>query len=157
MCAWPMHACDARRHVCVCAHAGGRLSTTAVDVIFVRHRSAASRRLGFKEFVEALSAAGYEMGIQFEDIMVQLGCKAASELTPADSMVMQGGRGGGRTVGRRGGGTCRIAALVSAVAFCRPPWRTLGGAGSSRVLAINGRPPPNGALPVQLTPFERRT
>ena len=88
-----MHACDARRHVCVCA--GGRLSTTAVDVIFVRHRSAASRRLGFKEFVEALSAAGYEMGIQFEDIMVQLGCKAPSELTPADSMVMQGAEGGG--------------------------------------------------------------
>lgn len=55
----------------------------------MRHRSASSRRLGFKEFVESLSALGYEMGIQFEDIMVQLGCKAAGgdPSTLTDSMV----------------------------------------------------------------------
>ncbi|KAL6765633.1 hypothetical protein V8C86DRAFT_2455938 [Haematococcus lacustris] len=71
----------------LCADAGflepdGRLSTTAVDVVFYRYRTA--RRLGFKEFVEALAAVSYEAGLQFDDLLVSLGCKGPPSLFTPD-------------------------------------------------------------------------
>lgn len=106
----------------------GRLTTTAVDVVFYRYRPAGARRLGFKEvgggasssgihmavtappaygwrmqslcgdvwwtfsnpasqFVEALAAVAYEAGLQFEDVMVALGCRGPNPLTPEGSAV----------------------------------------------------------------------
>ncbi|GFR43889.1 hypothetical protein Agub_g5018 [Astrephomene gubernaculifera] len=64
----------------------GRLSTTAVDVIFTRYRAANSRRLAFKDFIAALAAAAYEMGFQFDDILEVLGANRSQQpLTPTES------------------------------------------------------------------------
>ncbi|GFH10230.1 uncharacterized protein HaLaN_05506 [Haematococcus lacustris] len=76
----------------LCADAGflepdGRLSTTAVDVVFYRYRTA--RRLGFKEFVEALAAVSYEAGLQFDDLLVSLGCKGPPSLFTPDGSTSQ--------------------------------------------------------------------
>ena len=71
----------------------GRLPATAVEVVFFRYRPAGTRRLGFKEFVEALAAVAYEAGMQFEDVMVVLGCRSGQPLTPEASAVSVCGRG----------------------------------------------------------------
>ncbi|KAG2498998.1 hypothetical protein HYH03_003184 [Edaphochlamys debaryana] len=65
----------------------GRLSTTAVDVIFTRYRAANSRRMALKDFIAALAACAYEMGYQFDDIMEVLGANAAANelLKPNES------------------------------------------------------------------------
>jgi hypothetical protein len=65
----------------------GRLSTTAVDVIFTRYRAANSRRMSFKDFIAALAAVAYEMGFQFDDIMEALGARSQQPLAPADGVV----------------------------------------------------------------------
>ncbi len=39
------------------------------------------------QFVEALAAVAYEAGMQFEDVMVALGCRGANPLTPDGSAV----------------------------------------------------------------------
>ncbi|GLC43095.1 hypothetical protein PLESTB_000863700 [Pleodorina starrii] len=64
----------------------GRLSTTAVDVIFTRYRAANSRRMAFKDFIAALAAVAYEMGFQFDDIMEALGARNQQPLAPADAV-----------------------------------------------------------------------
>lgn len=65
----------------------GRLNSTAVDVVFFRYRPSGQRRLGFKEFIEALAAVAYEAGLTFEDVMIALGCRGQQPLTPDGSAV----------------------------------------------------------------------
>ncbi|MEW5312667.1 MAG: hypothetical protein WDW38_004283 [Sanguina aurantia] len=60
----------------------GRLTTTAIDVIFYRYRPTGARRLGFKEYLDALAAVAYESGLRFEDVMMTLGCSAHAPLLP---------------------------------------------------------------------------
>ncbi|KAG2453565.1 hypothetical protein HYH02_001784 [Chlamydomonas schloesseri] len=69
----------------------GRLSTTAVDVIFTRHRAANSRRMSFKDFIAALAACAYEMGFQFDDILEVLG---ANQAAAAAAAAAAGGKAG---------------------------------------------------------------
>ncbi|EFJ50944.1 hypothetical protein VOLCADRAFT_116670 [Volvox carteri f. nagariensis] len=65
----------------------GRLSTTALDVIFTRYRAANSRRLSFKDFIASLAAIAYEMGYQFDDIMEALGARNQQPLGPSEPVV----------------------------------------------------------------------
>ncbi|GIL46879.1 hypothetical protein Vafri_3747 [Volvox africanus] len=64
----------------------GRLSTTALDVIFTRYRAANSRRLSFKDFIACLAAVAYEMGFQFDDIMEALGARNQQPLAPVEAV-----------------------------------------------------------------------
>lgn len=72
---------------CVCSCSSGRMSTTALDVIFTRHRAANSRRLSFKDFIASLAVVAYEMGFQFEDIMETLGARTPQLLAPSETVV----------------------------------------------------------------------
>ncbi|KXZ53105.1 hypothetical protein GPECTOR_8g95 [Gonium pectorale] len=70
----------------------GRLSMTAVDVIFTRYRAANSRRMGFKDFIAALAAVAYEMGFQFDDIMEALGANRVQQpVVQEQQRVSEGG------------------------------------------------------------------
>ncbi|GAX84010.1 hypothetical protein CEUSTIGMA_g11435.t1 [Chlamydomonas eustigma] len=131
----------------LCADAGfiepeGRLSTTAVEVVFIRYRPTTSRRLGFKEFVEALAAVAYEAGMQFEDVMVVLGCRSGQLLTPdaasqRGSEVSMGGARVGPTSGDAVEGQPFLAAGVNESA-------TAGRAVTGAVLeSIQELPPSN--------------
>ncbi|KAG2439244.1 hypothetical protein HXX76_004605 [Chlamydomonas incerta] len=71
----------------------GRLSITAVDVIFTRHRAANSRRMSFKDFIAALAAAAYEMGFQFDDILEVLGANQAAAAAAAAAGAKAGAGG----------------------------------------------------------------
>lgn len=46
-----------------------------MEVVFFRYRPPGSRRLAFKDFLEALAAVAYEAGLQFDDVMMVLGCR----------------------------------------------------------------------------------
>ena len=63
-----------------------------MEVVFFRYRPAGTRRIGYREFIEALAAVAYEAGMTFEDVMVVLGCRSGQALTP-DASVVGGGVG----------------------------------------------------------------
>eukprot|EP00201_Polytomella_parva_P018261 CAMPEP_0175072134 /NCGR_PEP_ID=MMETSP0052_2-20121109/19707_1 /TAXON_ID=51329 ORGANISM="Polytomella parva, Strain SAG 63-3" /NCGR_SAMPLE_ID=MMETSP0052_2 /ASSEMBLY_ACC=CAM_ASM_000194 /LENGTH=1112 /DNA_ID=CAMNT_0016339537 /DNA_START=508 /DNA_END=3848 /DNA_ORIENTATION=+ len=81
----------------------GRLSSTTLDVVFYRYRIASCRRLGLKEFVEALSALAYEMGMQFDDVMEVIGCGSNSPGGIGGATTAGEESDGGGGIGERGG------------------------------------------------------
>ncbi len=163
----------------LCADAGfvepeGRLSPTAVEVVFIRYRPVGSRRclqrlaptyqptprthkhslasgpdaqsllllsaplrLLYKEFIEALAAVAYEAGMQFEDVMVVLGCRSGQPLTPPASVRGSEGGGGGAELGGEEGSSMHLASIQEAPAQQRarpmsaPQPAAVGGAGGS--------------------------